>query len=692
MYILENKYLYAAFNERCQLTELKNVAGSGENIIQAPSESFKLVFLKGTDWENVVLGSNQAMHGEQRGNTLSFTVNGVSAERAMADILLKLTVSLEGEKLVYGAEVTNRSDVLITDFEYPYIGAIHSFGTGALSLLLPSQCGTKVCSVVDYLAQLPDHREIHPHSICMQYPGGGRRSQFYGSMQWMALTDEQETLYFACHDADFTTSELRAQSEGKKLDTMALTMDTMAFVKQGEIWKAPEHLLEFTTGDWRHGAKEYADWARTWRPTHRKPDWVRNMLGYFLVICKQQFGSEMWKYQTIPELYRLAKRNGCDTVGLFGWFDTGHDNNYPDLSVSESLGGEQALKDGIQAVQREGGHVTMYFQGYLIDVASQYYREHGREIQITNPVGVPYYEEYNKSHQSSYLSHFPMRCFVTACPSCRDWQELMKKKADYVSGFGCDGVLFDQIGGMNPSPCFNPAHHHAKDKPSLAVSNGRKELLSSIQIETKKINPEFAFLTEHVTDVYAGYVDCLHGICSYPGKESERELSEEPREINYPELYRYCFPDDIITIRNPSPFIRPRAANYAFLFGFRFEMEIRYQADCDDILTDTHAEWRDYAASVTALRRKYWDILGNGTFRDRDLIHSGGSVIAKAYEKGSRVAVALWNDSNRLNEFTLDVPGFDLVEFSTVEGTGKTLPKVLAPQQIALALYRKREE
>jgi hypothetical protein len=695
MYTLKNQYLTVELDKKGRLSCLRNNKNEFASIIDTKAEGcFKMVFKKGLNWENVVYANNQEFIVKQNENSIEFIVEKMKVRNFIADISLNMTVSLKEENLVFDAEIINREDALITDFEYPNIGVIKTLGDHKPALLWPFESGQKFNNIGDYLSNMENSIQnsassLSAHSLSMTYPGPG-------SMQWMALVGGGETLYFSSHDSDYYASELRVTGSGVNQGAITLVIDKMAFVKKGETWQCPTSVLKLYTGSWHHGAQDYMEWSKAFRPSHEKPQWIKDMMGYYLVIMKQQYGDEIWKYDDLPELYKHAVSNGCDTLGLFGWYDSGHDNQYPDLKVSETLGGAQMLKDNIKEVQKEGGNVTLYFQGHLIDVTTDFYKNGGSKLEGRSRSDTPYYEYYNKGHNSSFLKNYTNKLFATVCPTCPEWQDLMEEKAEWVATFEPNGVLYDQLGGMPAYPCFNETHPHAKGKPSLSISNGRMQLLDRIQKRSKQINKEFAFFSEHITDLYSAHLDCVHGINSYPSREGDRKDTENDSErieiINYPELFRYCFSDVIITIRNTDPCINTRVANYAFTFGFRFEMELRYLADYEDIMNDTYSDLCGYAASVTALRKKYWDVIGYGRFEDvTPLINLQSAVIAKAYSCDDKIAVTLWNDSASESAFEsqLAVPGYKLIEVSTVNKTEYVMPRILLPQQIAIALYEK---
>ena len=696
MYRLQNDHLTVRFDAQGRLTWLENNRSGCGNVIDAPAaDSFKLVFKRGDNWENAVFGRRQAYRVHQDGNRLDFSLDQVSTPTGSAKITITLSATLEDESLVFDAVVDNQDDALVTDFFYPQVGQIRSLAGGKMALLWPQQAGEKITDIGGYLkglSQSADRKKSvsyttkleDNHTLSITYPGSA-------SMAWMALTDRDQVLHLASYDQKCQACELLA--EGTANSTVQLGFDRFAFVPAGKSWTAPSACLMLYTGSWHHGAERYRDWFDSWRPRYAKPQWIQDMTGYFLVINKQQYGHEMWPYDTLPELYTHAKAHGCDTLGLFGWYDSGHDNQYPDLDVSRTLGGAVKLKKNIRAVQQTGGHVTLYVQGHLIDVQSDFYKNGGEQVTAKSIWGFPYTEQYNKAHDSSYLRRFTRKTFAIACPSCPEWQVLMRDKADFVARFGPDGVLYDQIGGVAPYPCFDETHPHQDGNPALAMSQGRVALLRTIQERTKAHHAEFGFMSEHITDVYAAYLDGLHGINSLPGEPGERGADPaRGATLNYPELFRFCFPDAVITVRNKFPTIAPRMANYAFTFGFRLEMEIRYRRDCEDLGADRWPAWREYAAAVTQLRLRYRPILFRGTFLDDRLFNNGNpKIIAKATRYQNLLAVTCWNDNPDDQPLMLDVPGYRFREWAFIDKVRPDLPHQLAAGQIGLALYKEEE-
>lgn len=690
-YIIEDAQIKIGVDQQGCIVHLENKTGNTGNVIDYPANGiFGMVCKRGDNWEDVVFPEKQHYQVTQKGNTITIKIDKITTRDATSNVLIVMTIGLNEGKITFNAEIDNRQqDLTVTDFIYPQIGVIKTLAGGKPDLLWPNQSGVLYSNVGDYLSNMSATRQS-PNSISAVYPAGYPGGV---SMQWMALIDKDQCLYFSGRDDDFYASTLRVNGSSEQRGSILLSIDRFAFVKPGEKWQNPASILMLYTGSWRKGADEYRTWASSWRKEREQAEWVKNMTGYFLVINKQQYGDEMWSYDKLPQLYEMAKAHGCDVLGLFGWYETGHDNMYPDIDAGQTLGGRKTLTENIRKVQAAGGNVTLYHQGHLMDVNAPFYKETGHRIESKSFWGVPYYEKYNKYHNSDFLKHFTSKTFSTVCPSCPEWHDLMVEKTEFIASFGPNGVLFDQIGGMSPNPCFDDTHPHKNGKPSLSYANGRIQLLGKIHHKAKTIDREFAFFTEHICDVYSQFADCLHGIGVAPGGEGNRTVYEERKTatvINYPELFRYCFPKTVITLRNPFPYIHPRVANYALTFGFRYEMELRYLDDCDYVLEDRTPEWKEYAAKITALRKKYRDVLGHGKFVDEEYIQiKNRKVIAKSFLKDEYLAVVLWNDNKSDQKIDLQVDGFTLIEASTVDKTMKELPDILKSQEVVVAYFKK---
>ena len=592
-------------------------------------------------------------------------------------------VRLDGEKVVFTADVYNRTDMRILDFQYPRIGVVKSIGDGKPSLLWPDQPGKIYHNIGDRLASMAPTREYGGNLMRTTYPGNAM-------MGLCALLDAKESMFLSFRDPDFSVAQFVVRGDPDDAGAVTLIANKNLCLARGRHPVAAVELLYYH-GDWHRGARDCAKWMSSYRPVHLVPRWVREMTGYFLVINKQQYGYEMWDYDTLPKLYELAQAHGFDTLGLFGWYQTGHDNNYPDLEVSNTMGGAEGLRKGIASIHERGGHVTLYYQGHLIDMRSDYFRSGmGRKVALKNIWGDYYAEYYPKAHRSDFMSFYSRKMFAVACPACHEWQELMTDREKWIASFGADGALYDQLGGISPYICFDDAHPHDGGSPTRAFTGGRRKLLNALQGVSKRISADFAFMSEHITDLYSAYLDMLHGIGVEPGDQGERAngFGSGTGVVTFPELFRWCFPDAKITVRNTNPFISRRFVNIAFLFGFVPEMEIRYRQDKIDVLNDKYAEEREYAHAVSALRKKYKDFLALGTFADDEgIVNGDATMLAKSFTSDAGFAVTIWNDSSRERIPEIDVPGKRLVSFETPDGLCSGTFRALGPDDIALAIY-----
>lgn len=687
--ILENSKLRVELDDFARITSLVDKA-TGVNIIDSPAEDpFMLILASERCKENIVFGHDQQLTCEADQLSAHFKADRLKfdngrADAGYADLSLTLNIRLDGEDIIFTADLDNRTDMRVIDFEYPRVGIIKSLGDGKPSLLWCDQPGHLYHNIGERLSKAWTHRENGSNCMHMTYPG-------LAELGFMALLDRSSSLFLSINDPDFIAAELKVVGDPENLGAITLVIDKNLCLKEGRMSTAPIR-LKLYRGDWHHGADDYAAFINTCRPAHKKPDWVREMLGYFLVINKQQFGYEMWDYSTLPQLWELAKAHGFDTLGLFGWYDSGHDNNYPDLEVSESMGGEETLKKNIKAVQADGGHITLYYQGHLIDVESDFFKNReGKHVASKNIWGSNYVEFYSKSHKSDFLAQFSRKMFALACPSCPEWVNLMCEREKWIASLGADGALYDQIGGMPPYICFDESHPHDGNNPARALTGGQSKLVASLQKGAKEISPEFIFMSEHITDLYSAHLDAVHGIGNMPGGRGDRSNKIGSDNISVtvvPEVFRYICPDAIVTLRNSNPFIDIRAVGYAFVFNFPLEMELRYRQDKIDILADKFADKREWAKKVSELRRKYAKQICYGRFvDDRGLENNDDLLIAKVYElENGKLAVTIWNDSGETKIPDIKVKDRKLESFETVDERFDSLAE-LKPNGVAVAIY-----
>ena len=542
------------------------------------------------------------------------------------------------ESLEMWAEVENRSAARLNELQLPFIdlSVIGDTKRNQDVFYRMNGLGEKIENPWDALKRFhteymsADYDEIWD---TVQYPCAA-------SMCWFGIESGGHFLYVGRHDKQFRSATLSAGLAPRNTSPrMIFSISNYLLAKPGEKLESAHSVISLNEGDWRTGSDIYGSWARNdWYFVPQKPKWVQNMTGWQRIILRHQYGEVFFRYNDLPHIYEEGKKYGLDTLMVFGWWKGRFDNGYPCYEPDPELGGEQALHDAIAQIHKLGGHVALYTNGILIDVATDYYKEIGYRISKKDIDHNEYRDHYQFSGNGMLLRSFGYKSFVTACPSTPEWKERLLENAKTKLAFEPDSIFFDQMGGHNPVLCFDESHGHGARgdaEPAWRIKN-----MDAIRA---LCGPEQAFGTEQTVDAFAPHIDYHHG-CQYGNIFGETV---------FPELFLRTFPEPIMTDRflhdNRPDF--KRLLNYAFMYGFRFDVSVYRGRKC--IVSDLP----DYAAHIKKLidlKERYHSFFYNGRFAcNHKLSLPKGVRFAEYQNNVGETLLVLWNDSDAPIEFTV---------------------------------------
>ncbi len=600
MHTLENRCLSLTFTAQASLCRLVNRA-TGRDYVAQPGVPWKLIYSDDHCLEREITPEGQeAPKVSASAREIVFTYTGLRTRRGPLDVTLQFAVALHGEdETLWRVSIENRAPITVREIWFPWLRGIVSVGGDPTKdcLAWPAGCGQRVANPLGRLGEDRSYRgyNLEYHRLRALYPGPL-------SMQWLDLYAGDQGLYLASYDPSLQTTCLHVAKHFAGRETLSLAVVKYPFAGEGESWTSMPFGVAAHPGDWHWGARTYRAWANAWMQPPDPPEWVRHMPGWVCTIMKHQYGEINWDYAGIRHLYDEAQSAGLDTLFLFGWYEGGHDNGYPTSYRPDPLmGGEEGLRSALAEVRARNGHAILYTQGRLIDPATEYYAQTGHRLAIKTVWGQPYHESYTFWGPGTLLDAASHKQFAIACPSCPEWQPLLIAQGQQVRALGAGGVLFDQIGGQYPYPCFDSGHPHAK--PSHAFGEPQRRNLQALRQVLKEANREFAIVTECLTDALAGYIDVTHG--AWPGFQAGPE--------SMPELFRYTFPQHILTDRMTEREDLAEAG-FAFLNGLRFNVEI----DAARGSMARAPRLAGFLQALTSLYRRYAPWLLEGTFTDTD--------------------------------------------------------------------------
>lgn len=237
-YLLKNEFLSATFNDKGVIIGLENLQECKGNIIASPdADGFVINFALDGCYENIGRGRDQSVYTISNGdNSLSFVCEELKYSNGRADdnyigITAVFTVTLKQDKLVFSAQIKNPTDAMINDVEFPRLGLISSLGSDGLKLFNPEQTGVCYYNPAERV-----------NGSIARMAGANKISKTYPaplSMQWMALSDADSTLFFCGRDAGFAATEYRCEGTRTGVDTVTLVRNMLASVNPQEEKELP---------------------------------------------------------------------------------------------------------------------------------------------------------------------------------------------------------------------------------------------------------------------------------------------------------------------------------------------------------------------------------------------------------------------------------------------------------------------
>ena len=677
-YELANSKLLLALNSSGELIELTNRQTNHQYVAGSGSPVWRMYYRNGDSVSGAldlrIEPTRQNPTIRVDGSSITIVYNSLTGELPRRDqtrpldIGLEIKVSLEDDQLVWRGTISNRESdpsIEITEFWLPWVQGIRDMGRGQASDVLywPERAGRRIVNPYKTIPQTPGARSSGDRgepALRLTYP-------FPASMQWYTFNDGDEGLYFGSHDQTLMTSTLNVTSHPDV--GLSASIVKYPFVSAGETWTSEPAVMRLYRGSWHEAARTYRAWASTWMQKPDPPEWLRREPGWILPMMKGQTGHIYSIYADLPSTYRRAHDAGIDLLNVFGWVKQGFDNLYPEYDTDEALGGTQGLKDALAQVRQAGGRTILYTQGQLIDPAGEYYRKEGYKIVARDIWGYEYRETYGGVGQGTLLNVMRNKYFGIACPTAAGWLDHLKWQLALVQDLGAQGIIFDQMGGIPPYICFSKEHPHRK--PSLAVGPGKVRNMRELRAAMKSRDPDFLFVMELATDCYAGFADIIHshGIGFWPEPEA------------FGEMFRYTFPDPIVTNRGGGPLDRRAQLGHAFALGWRF----------DASLQDTRDANGEYFARLNTLRRAHPELL-TGRFVDTEgFTSSNPRVSAHAFIDGDRLAITLWNPGENDENVNLAVPGYQLETADWQDPAWRGPAHSIQPRDIAVFIFRRNE-
>ncbi len=390
-------------------------------------------------------------------------------KRLNIDVTVKVQTSSNDRFSHWSLSLTNKSELLITDVQFPFIVVPYKLrGTPCSETLLwPFNVGQ--------LLKNPQPEDLEPDSPhAWQFrPENGDSDHYPGLTfaQFLAYFNDRGGIYISCQDSSGRIKLIKPVHHGRGL--------RLGIAHVGDWPTNGERQLEYKvvlgsfSGDWYDAATLYRDWSlkQPWAqtPLHLRedvPNWLLDSPPHIILRIQGKLDAgptepneEFFPYRkAIPLLEKVASRLKAPLVPVIMSWENPGPWIYPESLPP--VGGEESLREFTELARERGWHIGTfcngtrwvtghYWSGYD---GRDYFKENdGKRSICRTHSGEAWEGRWDKDWRPSY-------------PCCLGIPITQKIARDFVGKLieiGLDWIQFlDQNVGCCTFPCYATDHNH----------------------------------------------------------------------------------------------------------------------------------------------------------------------------------------------------------------------------------------
>jgi hypothetical protein len=401
---------------------------------------------------------------------------------------VKVRISSEGDPSYWAIAIENRTDLFVTDVQFPFIVFSYDLKGAPRSeaLIAPFWLGR--------LYSAPQPQDLEPDSPhAWQFRPENQATWHYPGLtmaQFLAYYNDRAGMLVRCLDHSGRVKQIKAVHH--------LAGVRLGFSHVGD-WPAHgartleyEIAMQSFEGDWYKAAEIYRDWSlgQPWAQTplaRRRdvPEWLLESPPHIMIRMQGELdegpskpNADFLPYtKLIPLLERIAQKTASPLVAILMAWERGGPWVYPDCFPP--IGGDDAIAKFATEARQRNWHVGSYSNGtrwvtqqfWSGYEGSGFFREKGGAKSVCRTVDGQLWRE---------LWDIRWRPSYACCLGVQQTHDLARSYVQRLASWGLDWIQFlDQNVGCASFPCYAREHGHA-DGPGMWMTQAMQSLLDEL--------------------------------------------------------------------------------------------------------------------------------------------------------------------------------------------------------------------